>query len=60
MTKDKIMDKLEARQDININEPIRPPDAGEHQVNLSSRIINTLHNPQFTGSNIEELHTHLT
>ena len=59
MTEDPTMNKLEARQGIDINEFIRPPDTEEHQVNLPSRIINTLHNTQFTGSSTEEPHTHL-
>jgi len=44
MVEDPTMAKLEARQGIDINEPTHPPDMGEHQVNLPSRIINTLHN----------------
>ena len=40
MVEDLTMVKLEARQGIDINEPIRPSDAGEHQVNLLSQIIN--------------------
>ena len=54
------MAKLETRQGIDINEPIHPPDTGEHQVNLPYRIINTLHNTQCTGFGTKEPHTHLT
>ena len=59
MTEDLTMAKLEVRQGIDINEPILPPDMGEHQVIFSGGIINTLHNTQFTRSSIEEPHTHL-
>jgi len=60
MVEDPTMDKLEVHQGININEPIRPPDTREHQVNLPSGTINTLHNTQFMGSSSEEPNTHLT
>jgi len=58
MVEDSTMAKLEASKGIDINEPIRPSDMGEHQVNLPSR-INTLHNTQFMGSSTEEPHTYL-
>jgi len=60
MVEDPTMTKLEACQDIDINEPIHQVDTGEHQVNLPNMIMNTLHNTQFTRSSIEEPHTHLT
>ena len=60
MVEDPTMAKLEAHRGIDINEPIRPPDTGEHQLNILSRIINTLLNIQFTGSITREPHTHLT
>ena len=44
MVEDLTMVKLEALQGIDINESILPPNTREHQVNLSSMIINTLHN----------------
>jgi len=60
MAEDPTMAKLEAHQGIDINEPIRPLDTGDHQVYLPSGIINTLQNTQFRGSTTEESHTHLT
>ena len=60
MVEDLTMAKLEAHEGININEPIRPSDTGEHKKNLPSAIINTLHNTQFMGSNIEKQHIYLT
>jgi len=60
MVKEPTMAKLEARQGIDINEPIGPSDTREHQVNLPSGIISILHNTQFVGSSTKEPHTHLT
>jgi len=42
MIEDPTMAKLETHQGIDINESIRPLNTGEHQVNLSSGIINTV------------------
>ena len=59
MVEDPTMAKLEVCCGIDINEPIHSSDTQEHQVNLPSEIINTLHNTQLSGSNTEEPHTHL-